>query len=128
MTLFFNNLVVESSQTIILAKNGSTYTFICSSINSKPDVNLTLYDSDSLISLSTPSNSFLTNSCNGSICTNILQVNFQLTDNSFDNMVSLTCAANSSNALIPLTAKISRNVTVVLPRKFFNNCNLYCKN
>ena len=118
MILFFNNLTVDSNQAIFLAKNSSTYKFICSSINSKPDVNLTLYDSNSLISLSTPSNSFLTNSCNASLCTNILQVNFQFTDNTFDNMVSLTCAANSSNALVPLTATISRNTTVFLPRKF----------
>jgi hypothetical protein len=122
MTLIFNNLLVDPNQTILLTKNSTIYTFFCASVNSKPDVNLTLYDSNSLIPLSTPSNSFLENSCNGSLCTNILRVDFQFTDNSFDNMVSLTCAANSSNALVPLTATISRNVTVELPRKFLNYC------
>jgi len=122
MTLIFNNLPVDPNQTILLTKNSTIYTFFCASVISKPDVNLTLYDSNSLIPLSTPSNSFLENSCNGSLCTNILRVDFQFTDNSFDNMVSLTCAANSSNALVPLTATISRNVTVVLPRKFLNYC------
>jgi len=119
MTIIFNNASVYANQTILLTKNSLTYKIICASVDSNPDVNLTLYDTNSLISLSTSSNSILQNSCNSNLCTNILQVNFQFTDNSFDSMTSLTCAANSSNPLVPLRETISRNVTVILPRKIY---------
>ena len=132
MTLIYNNVIVNASQTIILTKNNQTYTITCASVDSNPDVNLTLFDTNSLISLSTSSNSLLKNSCNSSLCTNILQVNFQFSDNSFDNMTSLTCAANSSNPLVPLTTSISRNTLVLKPgRKKFplkkNGLNLVLK-
>ena len=119
MAIVFNSASVLSNQTILLTKNSLTYKIICASVDSNPDVNLTLYDTNSLISLSTSSNSILQTSCNSSLCTNILQVNFQFTDNSFDSMTSLTCAANSSNSLVPLRETITRNVTVILPRKLF---------
>lgn len=117
MSLIFNNSVVNSNQTIILTKNNQTYTIVCASINSNPDVSLSLFDANSLISLSTASNSILQNVCNSSLCTNILQVSFQLTDNAFDNLTSLTCSANSKNSTVPLYTSISRNVSVIIPRK-----------
>jgi hypothetical protein len=119
MAIFFNSANVLSNQTILLTKNSLSYKIICASVDSNPDVNLTLYDTNSLIPLSTSSNSILQNSCNSSLCTNILQVDFQFIDNRFDSMTSLTCAANSSNSLVPLRETITRNVTVLLPRKLF---------
>ena len=117
MSIIFNNQIVNSNQTISLTKNATTYQIACVSIDSNPDVNLSLYDTNSLISLSTSSNSVLQNSCNQTnLCRNILQVNFQFTDNKFDSMTSLTCAANSSNPQVSLNTSISRNVSVTLPR------------
>ena len=125
MNIIFNNQVVSSNQTISLTKDltkNSIYQIICASIDSNPDVNISLYDTNSLISLSTSSNSVLQNSCNQpNLCRNILQVNFQLTDNKFDSMTSLTCAANSSNPQVSLNTSISRNVSVTLPR----NCLIF---
>ena len=118
MSIIFNNQIVNSNQTISLTKNATTYQIACVSIDSNPDVNLSLYDTNSLISLSTSSNSVLQNSCNQTnLCRNILQVNFQFTDNKFDSMTSLTCAANSSNPQVSLSTSIKRNVSVSVPRK-----------
>ena len=117
MTILFNGLEVNQTQKIILTKDTQTYKIVCASINSNPDVNLTLYDTNTLIPLSTNSNSILQNSCNSNICTNILQVDFQFIDNRFDSMTSLTCAANSSNPLVPLSTTINRNTLVLKPGK-----------
>ena len=120
MIIIFNNQIASQNQTITLFKNKLTYQIVCSSVNSNPNVNLKLYDTNSLTSLSTSSNSVLLNACNSTtnLCNSILQVNFQFTDNRFDNMTSLTCAANSSNPNIPLFNFVSRNVSVFIPGKF----------
>ena len=122
MNIIYNNQLIYSNQTISLAKNSSNliYQITCSSVNSNPDVNLTLYDTNSLISLSNNLNSVFQKTCNDSIhlCSNTLQVNFQFVDNRFDNMNSLTCAANSANPQVPLIETISRNVTVKIPSNF----------
>ena len=118
MNILFNTQIVRDNQTISLWKNASNpiYQIVCLSSDSNPDVNLTLYDTNSLIPLSTSSNSVIQNSCNiSNLCRNILQVNFQFTDNKFDDMTSISCVANSSNPQVPLTASISRNVSVKIP-------------
>lgn len=121
MSIIYNNQIVNANETISLTKDltkNTTFKIICSSIDSNPDVNLTLYDTNSLIPLSTNSNSFVQNSCNQTnLCRNILQVNFQFTDNKFDSLTSITCAANSSNPQVSLSTSINRNVSVTLPRR-----------
>ena len=122
MNLVFNSQIVYSNQTISLTKTpqNQVYQITCISTDSNPDVNLTIYDTNSLIPLSTSSNSVLQNSCNTTtkLCRNILQIDFRFTDNIFDNMTSITCAVNSSNPQVPLTATISRNASVIIPRKY----------
>ena len=116
MEFFFKNVLVYSNQTITLANNllNTTYPIICASIDSKPDVNLTVYDTNSLIPLATTSNSVLSKTCKTTnVCTSILLVNFQFTNNLFNYMTSLTCSAISLNPQIPLVSYISRNATVL---------------
>ena len=117
MVLIFNNQLISSNQTISFFKNSLNYQFVCSSIDSNPDVNLSLYDTNSLISLATNANSVIQKICNATtnLCRNILQVNFKFNDNSLDNLTSLTCAANSSNSDISLYTYITRKVSVLLP-------------
>ena len=119
MSIIFNNTLVSSNKTITLIKNSAqqTYQIYCSSSYSNPDVNLTLYDTNSLISLSSSSNSFIQKSCNFSLCQNILKVDFQFKDDRFNNMTSFTCAANSINPQVPLVSTISQNVSVIIQGK-----------
>ena len=121
MGIFFNNTLVNETQTIHLVNDFSnqTYPIVCASVNSKPDVSLTLFDQTSLRQLSNNINSVSKNSCTGNLCTNILQVNFQFTDNSFNNMTSLACSAKSSNPNVPLYTAIYRNVIVQLTSNLF---------
>jgi hypothetical protein len=118
-TIIFDGQIVNSSQAIELIKDfksNQTYQIVCAAVNAKPNVNLTLYDTTSMRSLSTSSNSLVQESCGAyDLCTDILQVNFQFQDNSFDNMTSLTCSANSSDLDVPLNSKTSRNVTIKAP-------------
>ena len=98
-----------------------TYQFACSAINSKPDVSLVLYDTNSMKSLSTGLNSATLDTCDSilRLCTVILQVNFQFQDNTFDNMTSLTCSANSSDPDVPSYTNTSRNVKIQTPGLYF---------
>ena len=117
LNIFFNGNVTNQSTVISLTNDASqiTYQIVCSAINSKPDISLTLYDSISKRMLSNSQNSITSDTCNSNnICTNILQVNFQFQDNSFNSMTSLSCTANSTNPLIPLISTISRNVIVTV--------------
>ena len=107
--------MVNETNTINIVNDFSNQTsvIICASINSKPDVTLTLYDKNSLIPLSTSLNSYVKNThSSNDLYTNILQVNFQLTDNQFNNMTSLACSAKSSNPNVPLYTAIYRNVSI----------------
>lgn len=120
MLLILNNQILNTNQTINLFKNNLTYTIVCTSLNSNPNVNLELYDSSSLLSLVTSTNSIVKNLCDQTnLCTNILQVNFKFIDNRFDNMTSFTCSANSSDPKVPLFTSIRQNVTVLTPRNHF---------
>ncbi len=117
MTIFFNAELTNSSSVLNLTNDGLNRTFqiVCSSIKSRPDVALSIFDSDSLLSLSNGQNTIKQGMCEAyNICTEILQINFQFQDNSFNNMKSLTCLANSTNTLIPLISTLSRNVSVKL--------------
>jgi hypothetical protein len=117
MNIIFNTELTNDSSVLSLTNDGlnRTYQIVCSSIKSRPDVALSIFDSDSLLSLSNGQNTIKQGSCiSYNICTQILQINFQLKDNSFNNMKSLTCLANSTDTLIPLVSTISRNVSVKL--------------
>ena len=115
LSLFFDTVLLNETSVINLTNDGvnRTYQFVCSAINSKPDVNLLVYDSHLLLPLSSSQNSIVSGSCTSiNVCTKILQINFQLLGSKFTNISSLTCSANSTNSLIPLYSTISRNVTV----------------
>lgn len=91
----------------------TVYQILCTSVTSKPDISLSIYDSNTRLSLSNTQNSITSNSCDSNnLCTNILQVNFQFLDNSFNQMTSLSCTAESKNFLVPLTQTIRRDVNV----------------
>jgi len=112
MSLVVDGLPIQSNDSISLSFN-QTYKFVCSAINAKPDVNLSLYDSTSLLPLSNGANNKSTSFCDpNSLCTTILQVDFQYVDPRFNNMSSLTCLANSNNPQVNLTTSIQRNVAI----------------
>jgi hypothetical protein len=122
MVFFFNNLLVNSNQTITLFSNvNATYPIICSSINSKPDVSLIMYDTNRLISLSTSSNSITQKTCSAdNRCTNVLLVNFLFPNGLFNSsLTSISCSADSIIPNVPLNSLISRNVTVISNNNIF---------
>ena len=114
MSLFFSNAITNQTTTIGLINDGvnRTYQFVCSAIDSKPDVNLTIYDSNTLLPLSNSQNSIISVSCSSiNVCTKTLQITFKLIS-TFISMTSLSCSANSTNSLIPLYTTITRSVRV----------------
>ena len=106
--------IIQPNDTIyLLNQNNETYRFVCSALNSKPDVVLSLYDTNTGLPLSDGLNNKSTGLCDpNNLCTQLLQVDFQFTDSRFLNMTSLTCSATSTNSQVDLIATISRNVTV----------------
>ena len=119
LSLFVNNVPVSESDTIELLYNQS-YTISCSSVGSKPDVSLSMFDTNTNLSLSNGQNNITTGSCdpNTLLCNQILQIVFSYdsTNNLFDQMTSITCLAESKQPdLYPLSRSIARNVNVVLP-------------
>ena len=102
----------------------NNYIFSCS-LFSNQGVNLTIYDTDSMISLANPYNSHLNQSCDPNTgCQSNLYVYFQWTNNTYDNMKSVTCAASSTNNQTLLPSPISIGVYVLpsgksLKLKFF---------
>ena len=126
MVFIINNSIVYPNQTITLNSNlNATYQILCSSVNSKPDVSLIMYDTNRLISLSTSSNSINQKTCSAdNRCTNILLVNFQFPNSLFNSsLTSISCSANSTIPNVPLYSVISRNVTVISKNIFF--CTTY---
>jgi hypothetical protein len=116
MTIFVGKMV-QDNETIIFNNITSSYSITCIAVNAKPDVDLSLYDTNTLLPLS---NNITNNSITGfceqeDLCTRILQVNFAFYDRSFINMTSLTCAAKSKDPMVDLSLQISRNVSVILP-------------
>ena len=114
-----NNVPITEQDTIELLYNQS-YTIACSSVGSKPDVSLSLFDTMTNVSLSNGQNNITTGSCdpNTLLCNQILQIVFSYdnTNSVFDQMTSLTCLAESKQPQqYPLRQSISRNVNVVLP-------------
>ena len=119
LSFALDNVPISEDDKIELLYNQS-YTIICSSVGSKPDVFLSLFDSNTNLSLSNGQNNITTGSCdpNTLLCNQILQIVFSYdsTNNLFDQMTSITCLAESKQPdLYPLSRSISRNVKVVLP-------------
>ena len=117
MTLFFGGQLIYANQTLNLTKDFSkntTYVITCASINSKPDVNLAVFDTKTNNSLSNSGNTVSNDQCNFNLCTKIIQVSFQFQDNSFDSLNSITCSANSLNSSIPLSVSLQRNVSLTM--------------
>ena len=120
MVLFYNNLPINANQTITLvALPNYVNTIACASVYSRPDITLTLYDTQSLLPLSTSLNSNNTKSClQSNVCTNILYVYFQFQNNQFNSLNSISCSANSTNPNVPLLSVITRNATISSKYKF----------
>ena len=90
------------------------YILSCISIGSKPDVDLSMFDTNTQLNLANGLNNLTTGYCDlNNLCTKVLQVNFQFTDSRFNNLSSITCLAKSNNIAVNLTTSIQRNVTVI---------------
>ena len=115
MGINVNNVVIQPNGTInLINQNNEIQRFVCSALNSKPDVVLSLFDTNTGIPLSDGINNKSSGSCDpNNLCTQVLQVDFQFTDSRFLNMTSLTCAASSTNNQVDLTTSIQRNVTIL---------------
>jgi hypothetical protein len=124
-----NNVTYNSSDTIILNyPSSAVYQIICYSANSKPDVTLSLFDSNTSLSLGNSSNSATTYSCDSyGLCNVVYIVNFQLSAGSpFLSMTSLSCMANSVIPEVNLDTTISRRIQIInsLCKFIKNNLNL----
>ncbi len=124
-----SNQVLPNQTITLINGNNAIYKIVCSALNAKPDVDLFLFDSNSLLPLSNGINNKTAGQCDANnLCTKILQVNFEFNDSSFNNMNSLTCAAVSNNPNVNLTTSIQRSVSVLVitsttSKLFFHNQN-----
>jgi hypothetical protein len=122
LSLSVNNVTYNQSDTITFNYPSSTiYQIICFSSNSKPDVTLSLFDSNSSVSLGNSSNSATTYTCDSNqLCNVVYVVNFQMPPGSpFVSMTSLTCMASSVVPLVNLDTMISRKVFINTISKHF---------
>lgn len=118
LSIIVNNRIINQSDTIDLTvSDQQVYEISCLSVYSKPDVNLELYDTNSLVSLSDGKNSIQSSSsCSPSsqLCSRVLQVNFKLTlTSNFLNMRSLSCTATSVDPQVNLTSTIQRKTNII---------------
>jgi hypothetical protein len=120
LSLAVNNVTYNSSDVIQLSYPSSTvYQMICYSANSKPDVTLSIYDSNSSLSLGNSSNAASTYTCDTfGLCNVVYVVNFELTP-AFLSMTSLSCGAKSVIPEVNLDTVISRRVLINVLCKFF---------
>lgn len=111
-----NNVTYNASDTISLTYPSPTaYQVICVAVNSKPDVALALFDSNSSLSLGNASNSATSSSCDATyrLCNTVYAVSLQLAVGSpFASMSSLTCMATSKIAQVDLNTTLSRAVRI----------------
>lgn len=107
-------MIIEENQAINLTKAAITSQVLkisCLAINSKPAVNLFLYDTNTLRSLDNGTNSILsTESCNGKLlCNRVLQVNIDITSlSTLMTLKSISCMATGVNSLADLKMIITR--------------------
>ena len=120
LAILVNNKIVNEND-LIEFKYGQIYSLTCTAIDSRPEVSLSLFDTDSLneLTINDPKNFISNSSCDLSttkLCTSILQVSFYLDqlNNRFDQMKSLTCLTSSKNNDVQMSIRQSRNVSVIL--------------
>ena len=104
------------NETDIITFNVSmSYQVACLAIDAKPDVNLDLFDSNTLESIGNSSNSATTHSCGANnLCNVIYEVTLVLNPGSpFLTMTSLTCMSKSVLPDINLDYSIQRTVKVL---------------
>lgn len=90
------------------------YTINCISRNSKPDVNLSVFDSKTLKPISNLTNSVLRKNCSSSkLCTNILEIYLNINNLQYENIKSLSCLAQSRDPRVRLGEAINRTINII---------------
>lgn len=114
LTFVVGTTIFNASDTIIFNAPG-TYQLACLSVQSKPEVELSIFDSNRFLPLGNSANSQTTRSCGpNNLCDVIYQVSLELSAGSpFLTMSSLTCMAKSLLSQVNLDTSISRNVRVL---------------
>ncbi|CAF0937578.1 unnamed protein product [Brachionus calyciflorus] len=115
LSILLNGTNIDEQTTIQMlnSKSDKVYRIICSSSLSKPDVDLSIYDTDTLKSLANGENSILSKECTQNLCTNTLQVDFSFkNDNRFNKMKSINCTAKGNNSIIDINVSVKRNTNV----------------
>lgn len=109
-----DNVPIKANESIsLIVSNITAYKIACSAVNSKPDVDLSIYDTNTLLPLSNGLNNKSTGFCDANnLCTSVLEVDFQVYDSRFYNMTSLTCATRSKNPQVDLSVSTQRNISV----------------
>lgn len=116
---FNNNLVTSSNDTINVAKN-TRYSIVCASVDSRPQVNLSFYESNSetpfekLIGINILSNKTLNECDSNEYCKVSLIYEFEIVDDSFKNFENIICKAeNTTNPFnILITESIKLNLII----------------
>ena len=113
MFLSLNGSILNENDTInINLQQNSTYIIACSSINSKPEVSISIYDTKTNLSISNGNDYVISKSCNGyNLCTVIYQ--YQLQSSNLLNRESITCKATSLITDIDLVVFTNRLVNSV---------------
>lgn len=131
LSLAVNNQTYGSGDTINLVyPSTSTYQIACISANSKPDVNLNIFDSTSMQPLGNSANSATTHVCDAfNLCNVVYVVSFQLDFGSpFASMTSLTCMATSAVVQVNLDTSIVRKVNITSILSISHISFKYCIN
>ena len=120
LVLFLNGRAVGVNDTLALVANdNSTYKIACASINSRPDVELFIYDTGSQVQLSSFSGSRYQKSktCDDrlGLCSNLLEVSFRFDSNYTLWFNSLSCSAVSTDKFVELVSTITRKVSAYNP-------------
>ena len=114
LSVLVDSVPIKANESInLIVSNITTYKIACSAVNSKPDVDLSIFDTNSLLSLSNGLNNKSYGFCDTkNLCTSVLEIDFQVYDARLYNMTSLTCATTSRNPLVSLSASTQRNISV----------------
>ncbi|RNA12178.1 hypothetical protein BpHYR1_028097 [Brachionus plicatilis] len=115
MTIIFDNNIINENDVIRMTNsyNNLMYTILCASSNSKPDVKLSLYDTNTLESLTENQEIAIDKRTNETlgIFTNFLLLDFKFNNETkFNSLNSLSCKAESIEPDYTLESLITRNV------------------
>ena len=130
MALLVDNTLVAANDTIALVPSANvTYTIACASINSRPDVKLFVFDTESQVQLTSSGNEYReTKKCDDvlGVCSNLIEIFVRFDSSSsnssaasFDLTSSLSCTAVSTNPNVSMYQTITRNVSI------FNQSGMY---